>query len=328
MAEKAIVYSSDDNYAMQLGISLLSLLMHNSGLDISIYILSYGISEENKRYYKELGKNHQANVTIIDITDDLFMTSYNLSQKNVSSRSAYVRLFLSKILPEDIERVLWIDADTLILDSVHDLLVLDLQENVCGMAIDASSTFKLLNGFARSDLYYNSGVMVIDMKKWRNIVFPSILFEIEKRKGKSIDEDQSYINVVCKGMIATLDPRYNMMHAYYRASSAYHAFLRKQFLLPEETYSFTTFKEAAFSTVIVHFTNYSDSRPWEYGCEHPMKEKWLEYKNMTPWANFPLKKKSASCRGISRMKNSIMHIIYVMPLVRSVFVRAKYGLTI
>ena len=43
-----IVYSSDDNYAQHMGASVYSLLSHNAGSAIVIYVIDNGISSDSK----------------------------------------------------------------------------------------------------------------------------------------------------------------------------------------------------------------------------------------------------------------------------------------
>jgi lipopolysaccharide biosynthesis glycosyltransferase len=253
------------------------------------------------------------------------LANAGLSVHNVVSASAYIRLFLPDLLPEHIKKVLWIDGDTLVVDSITNLLNTDLEKNSCAMVLDSSSTFKILNGYHRSEKYYNTGVILADMEKWRADVQILLREEINRRRGKSIDEDQSYINKAFRNSILTLNPRYNMQHAFYVACDNYEKFLKEQFFRKREIYDRKTLVEARKNAVIVHFTNFTHSRPWENGCDHPMRDKWAEYKNRSLWANYPLSDVKKNDTSVFFLKRRIMHAIYVVSPIRKVFVRLKYG---
>ena len=156
-------------------------------------------------------------------------------------------------------------------------------------------------------------------------VYPLLQTELDIRKGKSIDEDQSYINKICKGKVYTLDPRYNFQHAFFEACQNYNTFLKKQYLRRNEMYDEKIIKEAKRKLVIVHFTNYEESRPWRNNCKHEMREKWIFYKNCSPWSDYQIEEYESTLTGVVQIKKRVMHYFYMIPIARKVYVKFRYG---
>ena len=53
-----IAFSSDNNYAPYLAVSILSVLKNNSESEICFYILDFGIDNNNKKIIANIVSNH------------------------------------------------------------------------------------------------------------------------------------------------------------------------------------------------------------------------------------------------------------------------------
>ena len=91
------------------------------------------------------------------------------------SEAAYP-LWLAEVLPEPLERILFLDADVLVLDDLATLWEIDLGGRVLGATRDAAIPFcssprgvKRLRewGIPKDAPYFNAGVMLIDLGRWR-----------------------------------------------------------------------------------------------------------------------------------------------------------------
>ncbi len=70
-------------------------------------------------------------------------------------------------------------------------------------------------GLGEDDPYYNSGVLLTDLKQWREQEVQKKLLDFWKSKGgKLFASDQDVINGTLKGQIYTLMPRYNFFTNY------------------------------------------------------------------------------------------------------------------
>lgn len=124
-----IVYASDDKFAEILGVSLVSLYENSKDMDdIIVYVLGSGIKEENRDKLLTVCREY-------DRTDIQFIPAKDISKKlemkvatDRGSLSQYARLFVSSDLPENLGRVLYLDCDIIIKQSIRELWNLDLQD--------------------------------------------------------------------------------------------------------------------------------------------------------------------------------------------------------
>ena len=126
-----ICMASDENYATHLGICIVSLMENNSS-NIIMHILNNNISERNIEKLKSL-ENQYENLKLIfydiqkffeDSNVDSFIKNQFDGRNDFYNRlgiSAYLRLFLQDLFPKDIKKVLYLDCDMIVLDSLDEL---------------------------------------------------------------------------------------------------------------------------------------------------------------------------------------------------------------
>lgn len=164
-----IVYASDDRFAEILGVSLVSLFEQSrDAANILVYILDSGISDANKErlltVFADYGRREPIFVTAKNINQELNL-KVNLDR---GSLSQYARLFLSTLLPDNIQRVLYLDCDIIFKQSIIKLWNLDLQGKTIGALMDAFSSYYRKNiDLQPDDIMFNSGVMLIDLVQWK-----------------------------------------------------------------------------------------------------------------------------------------------------------------
>ena len=275
-----ILYSSDDNYAKISMISIASLLEHNTKEnEIKIYYIDDNISIENKNKIKEIVNLFNRSIIFISSSD--LDTSF--IKKTNFSKAGYFRLLVSNIILE--EKIIYIDCDTLILNSLHELWNMDLKNIPIAGVIDTVQNYVATSvGMNNNSTYINSGVMVINLDYWRkNKIEDMIVNFFNKFNGKVPHHDQGVINGIFKN-ISILEPQYNLMSQFYIFKSDE---LKKIYNLANY-YSQDTIDSAIKTPVIVHFLNKFYGRPWEIGCKHPLILKYDEYIDKY---NIKLKKK-------------------------------------
>lgn len=277
-----IVYSSDENYVQHMGVSICSLLKNNIRVEeITIYILSNGIKTESKRELTDIVAN-QFQRKIVFIEFDQYKTRLNLNMEWPIAISAYARLFVAEMLPIECERVIYIDCDTVICNSLVELWETDLGCYSVGGVIDTVlPEFKVAVGLQEECPYINSGVLLIDIKKWRQQrVQDEFLRYISERCGKVSHHDQGTINGVLHDNIMILHPKFNAMTPLFttRYSNLFHLYQIKG-----KYYSKREIREAKSHPAIIHYVPEFVGRVWEYECRHPKKQIYKKYMNQTVW---------------------------------------------
>ena len=121
-----IVFASDNNYALYLGVAIVSLIKNNQNdFDkINIFVLDDGISSENKKRLEALvtNQNHVLNFIKTKGLSDFEINMVGLDRIfSKNSFTTYSRLFVASLLPKDIDKVIYLDCDGLILGSFKEL---------------------------------------------------------------------------------------------------------------------------------------------------------------------------------------------------------------
>lgn len=280
-----IVYASDDNFAEIMGVSMLSLFENNKDVEeIVVFILDDGIKQQNKTNLELLAKEYHRTITLIPLKG-LKLKLNNLSQQR-GSISTFSRLFLSTLLPESCNKVLYLDCDTIVRHSIKPLYNTDFEDNiVCGVMDCISKQHRSKVGLADNATYINAGMMLIDLQAWRSHhIEDNIESIILKFNGRVPYADQGIINLALQGAIKIVHPQYNCISVY----TAFDFNDLLEYRQPSACLSSTEINEAKNDPTIAHFvTLFCISRPWMKNSVGPFFDEWKSYKQKSPWKNNP-----------------------------------------
>lgn len=279
-----LFYTINNAYAPQLGTAICSVCENNRQVDsICFYIGVQNVSEENQHCLKELTEKYGREISFIPITNlrESIGFDYDTTAWN---EIVLARLLVDKLLPEDVERVLYLDGDTIVLNSLEELWKTDMRGKPLGACIEPTVNHKRKKELGLQNLpYYNSGVLLIDLTLWREQkIGERILKYYQEHDGRLFAPDQDAINGALEGEIHMLSPRYNYFNAFWYYP--YKTLVRIQKPIP--FVSEKEFKQIQESPCIIHFLG--EDRPWREGNTHRYSEDYLKYLSMTPWKNTPL----------------------------------------
>lgn len=278
-----VVYSASDLYSSLAGISLTSLLVNNMDIEeIHVIIMDNGIGEENKRKLRTTAEQYGRDIVFVPLTDALKGIKINIQKWNIST---FGRLFEASSLPE-YDKVIHIDCDTVVNGSLAELWDIDMSHSVIAGASDClSDQYRSNIGLKPEDTYVNAGVLVMNLKRIRELCLEmSFLSYIEKKGNLLTYVDQEVLNAcVPENEKIELPLRYNsysILHflTYRQLKSlrnAKHLFAEK------------VFEDAIKHPVIVHYTGcfLEGVRPWIRGDHHPLKDLFIKYKKVSQWAD-------------------------------------------
>lgn len=280
-----VIYISDDAYAKYLGISMLSLLDHNQDMEeITIYVMEKEIGADNKsRLYKIAGK-YRRTIFFIDITkfDQLIPFTFDTSGYNPIVLS---RLFLGIYLPNEIERILYLDCDIIVNGSIKELETIPLGQNLIAAVPELymPAEKKALIGLRKEDTYYNAGVLLINLTMWRLAKIENVFMEYYRfMRGQLLYNDQDILNHCCKGRILTLSHTYNLSpNLFY-----FPRYFVKRLQPAYDTGSAKEYAKILSSPVIIHYMG--DERPWIAGNRNKYRRQYEYYFKKSPWREEPL----------------------------------------
>lgn len=282
-----LVYASNDNYARHLAVSMVSVLAQNQKIeDLVVYVISIGISQESRRRLNKIADRYKREIKFVELADIKDRFHYDIDTRGFDI-SAMGRVFIGGLLPERVDRVLYLDCDTVAAQPLKELWDLDLKGHMVGAVMEPTiyDTVKKDIGLEEKDPYYNSGVLLIDLERWRSSQAEERILDFYKEKdGRLFACDQDAINGALKGEIVAISPKYNFFPNYryfsyenlVYHSSSYAAITKEQFV------------EAKRHPVIIHYMG--DERPWIAGNLNHYRKAYDYYLNMTPWAKTPREK--------------------------------------
>lgn len=265
-----IIYSSDENYAKICMASIISLLQNNKEVnELKIYIIDNNIKEKNKKEIINIMKKYHRECFFISCN----AICKDLQKNNDFPVSSYARLFIQDSIKED--KIIYIDCDTAIRKNLNELWKEDLGDNlVAGVEDPLPSYLKEAIQMKKDDRYINAGILVINLKKWREIDFKKKVIQyIKDHHNNVIHHDQGIINGICKGKILYVHPRYNLMPEMIIMNEKQ---LKKLYKM-DNFYTESQLEEARKDPYIVHYISKFYNRPWFKECTHPYKEDFQKY---------------------------------------------------
>lgn len=259
------ISSCDDNYAKHLGVLMTSIRCNKGDEKIIHWILSNGISPRNTAALESI-KTSDYDVRIIDFILEANRSLEKTLETNPHlSLAAYSRLFITDCLPPSIHKVLYLDCDMVCRTSLSDLYAIETGNSaVCGVEdiLVKANTRRL-----GIDKYVNSGVLLINLDKWRELDatsrFQEYILTNCKDKNKMFYQDQDVINSALSGKIEYIDCKWNAQTSSYEGCE-----LQNQI---------------GKTSAIVHFI--SDRKPWIKGSNSPFEEDYRLYLGKSPWSN-------------------------------------------
>jgi lipopolysaccharide biosynthesis glycosyltransferase len=133
---------------------------------------------------------------------------------HISSRIAYARLLIPALFQPNVRRVIYLDADVLVLSDLLPLFTVDMDgapvAAVCDLLDgELSRGNTAVGSLPKVAAYFNSGVLLIDLPRWREEKISERAYAYLARHPQSPFGDQDALNVACDGNWTRLDQRWN-----------------------------------------------------------------------------------------------------------------------
>lgn len=200
--------------------------------NVALFLVCCDVSETDLAIASQFFASRQMEVEIVYA--DSIATKIETIKGRRWPRAAYLRLYFDEIFGTDVERLVYLDADTRVLTDLTPLIEADLHGYPVGAVHDIFYYVTNRIGDRRETLflepdgpYLQSGVMVFD---WRKILELDILGKarhfIEQYPERCIEApDQDALNAVLKNQWLPLDPRWNLHESYLMYANTHKAFI-------------------------------------------------------------------------------------------------------
>ncbi len=202
-----ILVTLDDGYMPQLRVMLTSLYISNPNLACRIYLLHSGIMENHLHELMLSLKHIGYQLFPINIDEGLFENAPVTKQY---PKEMYYRLLAAQILPEELNKILYLDPDVLVINSLRPLWELDMKDSLFAAASHTGKT-ELANNINKLRLgtdqkYYNSGVLLINLPLCRSEIVPEEIFSfVGEHTSDLLLPDQDILNAMYGSRIQEID---------------------------------------------------------------------------------------------------------------------------
>jgi len=273
-----IAYSLDNGYAEPTCVSMASILA-NTKSKVHFHVISNKLSDENKAKLSSLSERFPHghwNYYGFEFDDKVLTIPEHLTVET------YYRFFLPAILPE-LDRIIYIDGDTIVNGDIAELWNEDLEGKVAGVVSDVTHTYK------RSKIldleydwhYFNAGVLLLDLKKFSELYtlenlpkIISIVFNKYVENKEPWYADQEVINYLIKG-----EKYAKFLSAKFNLEDMEH------FFHPKNCKSLKKWIDFYNHPTIIHFIG--QKKPWHLKKATFMVSKhwrlYYKYKALTPF---------------------------------------------
>lgn len=262
----SVCYATDDGYFTQTLISLSSLLYSkNNSTFYDIYILTSYLSSLSIGILKNIERHFwDCSITIIDMKDSFKDAKI---VKSTLSATTYFRLDLPSLLPPAVQRIIYLDGDTVIFKDLSEMHELEFNGNyILGFPDERAKAAEIFGKYNSS--YICNGVTLVNIKLMRKDGIREKFKEFMKNNINNLpQEDQTVVNIVCAGKIGFLPPQYGIWNFWNENDLIRHN--NKQF--EWNKYNESELIEAWKDPTIVHFVR---GKPWKLVSVH--QQKWEE----------------------------------------------------
>jgi lipopolysaccharide biosynthesis glycosyltransferase len=217
----AIIVACDDHYVVLLAALLKSIEYHHkTSENIVVFIVEDGISSKNRK--KLTSSLDPENIQLVWISmDEAIPEDMHIPfDRSSYPKNIHTRIFIPHFIPERFDKIIYLDVDMILMHDISDLWNVDLGENMLAAVMDprlkvfSNSWGGILNykelGFAHDTKYFNTGILVINNKKWREENSASTVVKCIADNEKFANyPDQYGINIVMANRWVVLDPRWN-----------------------------------------------------------------------------------------------------------------------
>lgn len=252
-----ICYSTNEDFARHMAVSITSLLENNVHSKIVVHILYSDLSEATKARLSAFENRYKNTKIIFHKIDDSRFEKFGLTIEHIT-KETYFRYMIADVLP-DIDRVLYLDGDTVVNGDVSELFELDLTGFFCAGVRDIyveQVGYKKEIGLAESELYINAGVILLNLEEIRKFSIIEKLFNLSVENDFRF-QDQDAINIAFRGKMKELDCKYNFTRDHKKV-----------------------FPDKVKNLRIIHFVG--PNKPWKKYSFYCLKRAYYRYEKLSP----------------------------------------------
>ena len=217
-----IFFAVDDAYIPFLAVTIQSILENKNNKDLYIIKILYtNISKENINEILKYSKDN-VNIEFVNVKKPLEKLKDKLFVRDYYSDATYYRILIPNIYKE-YDKILYLDADIVVLDDIAKLYNVNLEDNLIGGVPEPwFKEYKEFQTYAEKVIevssykkYINVGVLLMNLKELRNLDFENVFISLLDSVRYTLLQDEDYINRICRERIKYVDEEWNVCGYLY-----------------------------------------------------------------------------------------------------------------
>lgn len=209
-----VAIAADRNFSIPTGLSCLSLMrVAKAGVRYHFHILGDDIDAELMDELRELCDEYGCGLSYYDASEAVSKVVVS----KTFTRVTYARFLLPNLLPEDVERVWYADADVMFCRDISDLFEMDLGDDLLaavqdiGQFADPETKKRYIEHCETYNIPYEgylgyyAGQLMFNLPQWRGTDLVQQIFDMASAPGAYFPfNDQDVMNILCTGRIRTI----------------------------------------------------------------------------------------------------------------------------
>lgn len=255
---------------------LTSLHVNHPGESMEICLLHDGIPAEPLGVVERQCAQYGFSLRPVKVDGAVFA---NAPVTRQYPQAMYYRLLAPHLLPEGLDRALYLDPDTLVINSLRPLWDLDLAGHLFAAASHTGKT-ELVHNLNQVRLktdreYFNSGVLLMNLEAGRREIQPEAIFRYAQEHAKELVlPDQDILNALYASRILALDD-----YVWNYDARNYNTYLLRSAGIRDLDWVMA-------HTAVLHFCG--KAKPWRRGYLHRFGILYKHYMELTRRTGFYL----------------------------------------
>ena len=285
-----IALGFDNNYALPAGVTISSVIKNTPNYNLHFHLFIDKVSQSNINKFKQLSSD-RITITLYTINSNFIINPKTLIL-HITTISTCIRFIIPDVLFSITDRVIYLDSDTICLQSLEKLTKYSIKNYIAGVIPDSLDMQREIKTMYQinAEQYFNAGVLLINTKRWHEEKISQKAFDLINNGKIYKYADQDVLNILLENRTLLLPVKFNT-----KIKIAVDAHQEK---------------EIKPYTVILHYI--SQNKPW---FKVYQSEIFNYYLNLSPWKedNLPLSGNSSSIRNYSKYlihKGKFMSSLY------------------
>lgn len=273
--EVNICFLTDNGYVMPTCVAITSMIENKKKETIyNIYLLCINVTKDNEKKFTSLNSS-TCKINIINLSNGF--KEYFLKEVSATPTAIY-KFKIAEIL-KNLDKVIYLDGDIIVCSDLSELYNWDIKRYYIGAVKDLNGLLKRhYNMFLKNNIFYfNSGVMLMNLKKMRDEKISTKLIEY-RLNGYNELMDQDALNFVLREQKIELPFKFNVQTMFMNVNKTC-AQIKKYYNIVEEINDFDDFINNA---TIIHYS--PKIKPWKSKDGYKF-ELWKKYYSKSPFKN-------------------------------------------